>query len=271
MSNPEAVTLPPSWHLVGRHEVFPDASLDEIARFNFLANMNRHLAETLGPGNKVAYETRVRPALKRSLGREPETRHEVRAGMNRDPYHRFWSALKRNTMEQRQQAGRSMVLRQIDDLVEKARALNSSNQTLTLDPDLTLPRYVSSVDHHCMPGSYHTSLVDDDISAGANYDCGLFVTTGGALGAFSDGGGVAVANWVRDQHPDFHPKRILDVGCTVGHNLVPIARTFPDAEVIGIDVAAPVLRYAAARAKSLGVTNAQFRQMSAEDISPDWV
>lgn len=277
MNKQETITYPPSWDLVGRHEVFPEASHDEIARFNFLANMNRHLAETLGAGNKKAYDCRVKPQLVKDLGREPASRHEVRRGMNKDPFHRFWSALKRNTMEQRQQAGRSVVLRQIDNLIEKAKTLTEEAGTLSLDPSVGLPRYVEGVDHHCMPGSYHTALKADDVSAGANYDCGLFVTTGGALGAFSDGGGEAVARFVRGAYPDFKPERILDVGCTVGHNLVPIAKAFPDSEVIGIDVGAPVLRYGAARAKSLGVENAKFVQMSAEDLSKfednsfDWV
>ncbi|RMB12234.1 class I SAM-dependent methyltransferase [Eilatimonas milleporae] len=276
MTKPESIDVPPPWHLVGQHAVFPKARHDEIARFNFLANMNKHLAQTLGPGNKLAYETRVLPALRKELGRDPENRHEIRRAMNKDPYHRFWSALKRNTMEQRQQAGRSMVLRQIDDLVAAAKDLNAGSDRLNLDPTTDLPNYVKNVDHHCMPGSYHTELMPDDVSAGANYDCGLFVTTGGALGTYSDGGGKAVAEWATS-NPDFRPKRILDVGCTLGHNMLPIAEAYPDAEVTGIDVGAPVLRYGHARAKALGVDNVRFVQMNAEDLSRfedesfDWV
>ncbi|WND03888.1 class I SAM-dependent methyltransferase [Temperatibacter marinus] len=270
-------TTPPPWHLVGKHDVFPEADLDEIARFNFLANMNRYLAETLGPGNKKTYETRVKPAFEKREGREPASRHEIRDVMNQDSFHRVWSALKRNTMEQRQQAGRSLVLRQIDDLVNKATALTEENGNLELDPSLELPNYVAGVDHHCMPGSYHTELIPNDISAGANYDCGIFVTTGGAMGRFSDGGGQALANFAKNDLKDFHPKRIVDVGCTVGHSLLPIAKAFPDAEVIGIDVSGAVLRYAAARAAALDVKNISFRQLNAEDLSVipdnsvDWV
>ncbi|MEL6601584.1 MAG: class I SAM-dependent methyltransferase, partial [Pseudomonadota bacterium] len=89
----------------------------------------------------------------------------------------------------------------------------------------------------------------------ANYDVGLFATTGGALGGFNDGGGTAVVGWVKSERPDWRPKRILDIGCTIGHNAVPIAQAFPDAEVIAIDTAAASLRYGAARAASMGVTN----------------
>ena len=42
--------IPPPYSAVGKHGVFPHASHDERARFNFLANLNKHVAGTLGPG-----------------------------------------------------------------------------------------------------------------------------------------------------------------------------------------------------------------------------
>ena len=90
------------------------------------------------------------------------------------------------------------------------------------------------------------------------------------LGRWNDGGGQALAQWLKKEHPQFKPRRILDLGCTVGHNAVPLAQAFPDAEVIAIDVAAPMLRYAHARARSLGVENINFRQANAEALDyPD--
>ncbi|RMF10418.1 MAG: SAM-dependent methyltransferase, partial [Alphaproteobacteria bacterium] len=100
---------PPPWHKVGRHDVFPEAKHDEIARFNFLANLNKHLASVIGPGNQLAYETRVKPKFRAEHGPHPQSRHEGRKAMSRDPHYQIWSALRRNTMEMRQQAGRSMV------------------------------------------------------------------------------------------------------------------------------------------------------------------
>lgn len=267
---------PPPWTAVGRHAMLPEAAHDEIARFNFLANLNAHLSGQVLPGIRTAYEARVKPALERDLGRAPKSRHEVRKGLVKDPYWQTWSALRRSTMEMRQQAGRALVLRQIDSLIEKAKKLNKGKATLTLNPDLKLPRYVAAVDHHIMPGSYHTELKADDVSAAANYDAGLFVTTGGALGLYSDGGGVAVAEWIKANAPDFKPKRILDAGCGLGHNVLPIAQAFPKAEIIAIDVSAPMLRYGHARAQALGITNVHFIQANIEDAdfadeSFDWI
>lgn len=269
---------PPDYRVIGRHGVFPETSHDEIERINFLAQMNRHLAARVVPGVKNAYETRVMPAFAMQHGRTIANRHEARKAMLADPAFATWSALRRITMEQRQQAGRWTVIRQREALNEKARALTEGDSRLELDPTLSIPRYVSQIDHHCMPGSYHTEYAPDDITNGANYDHAGFVTTGGLLGKYSDGGGHAVVGWVKKHLPDFAPRRILELGGTVGHSSLPLAQAFPEAELTIVDLGAPVLRYALARAKSLGVNNIRCIQADAEDLravfadgSFDWV
>ena len=269
--------VPPPYTMVARHGMFPETTHDETARYNFLANLNRYLSGDLGAGNRLTYEHRVLPDFKAEHGREPADRHEIRTAMNRDSWHRFWSAMKRNSMEMRQQNGRATVLRQLDDLDARANALNEGRNTLQLDPAVAIPHYQRAVDIHCMPGSYFGEEREGDVSAGANYDSGMFATTGGALGAHTDGGGQALVAWARQNRPEWKPQRILDIGCTIGHNAVPLAQAYPDAEVIAIDVAAPALRYGHARAQSMGVKNIIFRQIDAEDLSEfsdgsfDWV
>ncbi len=267
---------PPDYRLVGRHGMFPHTSHDETERFNFLAHMNRHLASRVLPGVKDAFEARVEPVRVRQAGAF-QNRHEVRKALMADPAFQMWSALRRATMEQRQQAGRWVTLRQGEALNARAAQLTEGDDRLELDPGFETPRYLAAVDHHCMPGSYHTETVSGDVTGAANYDCGLFATTGGALGRFNDGGGQAVAAWVKKNLPDFKPKRILDLGCGLGHNVLPLAQAFPDAEVIGVDSGAPMLRYGLARAKAMGVENVRFIQADAEDLSRfeddsfDWV
>lgn len=268
---------PPDYRMVGRHGVFPAASHDEAERFNFLAQMNRHLATRVMPGVAEAFEARVEPAFEKQAKRGFKNRHEVRKALADDPMWRWWSALRRATMETRQQAGRWVTLRQAEALNEKVRELTEGDPRLELDPAFKLPRGVEAIDHHCMPGSYHTELVPGDVTGPANYDIGIFATTGGMLGRYNDGGGVAVVEWVKRNMPDFKPRRILDLGAGLGHNVLPIAAAFPDAEVIAVDAGAPMLRYGLARAKALGIENVRFVQADAskldrfEDESFDWV
>ncbi len=258
---------PPDYRVIGRHGVFPQTSHDEIERINYLAQMNRHLAARVVPGVRSAYEARVEPAFEAKQGRAIANRHEARKAMLEDPAFQTWSALRRLTMEQRQQAGRWTVIRQREELNEKARFLTESDDRLVLDPALAIPRYVSAIDHHCMPGSYHTEYVPGDVTNGANYDHAGFVTTSGLLGKYSDGGGHAVVGWVKRNLPRFKPQAILEIGGTVGHSSLPIAAAFPDAEMTVVDLGAPVLRYGLARAKSLGVGNVRWVQASGEDLS----
>jgi SAM-dependent methyltransferase len=259
MSNPG----PPSYHVIGKHAAMPVANHDEIARFNYLANFNRFLSTQVMPSVKISYDRRAKPAFEAQNQRGPQTRHEVRKLMSTDRAFQNWSALRRSTMELRQQAGRSLVLRQRDELVSRAAKLNHNAQ-LKIDPEFVVPRYIKNVDQHCMPGGYVQETLVGDVSAAANYDAGIFATTGGGLGRYSDGGGWAVVNWLETEHKGFEPKRILDVGCGLGHNTLPLAQAFPRAEIVAIDVAAPMLRYGSARAQSLGIRQVKFEQVNAE-------
>ena len=268
---------PPDYRAIGRHALFPETSHDEVERINYLAQMNRHLAARVVPGVRTAYEARVEPKFAAEHGRKIASRHEARKAMLEDPAFQTWSALRRLTMEQRQQAGRWTVIRQREEINDKARELTKGDPRLSLKPGLAVPRYVAAIDHHCMPGGYCTEYADGDVTNGANYDHAGFVTTSGLLGAYSDGGGMAVVNWVKRNLPDFRPRRILELGGTVGHSTMPIARAFADAEMTVVDLGAPVLRYGLGRAKSLGIDNVSFAQGNAEDLSEypdasfDWI
>jgi SAM-dependent methyltransferase len=267
---------PPDYRAVGRHAVFPETSHDEIARLNYLAQMNRHLAARIMPHVKSAWEQRVQPALE-AAGTPARDRHDVRKALSADPVFQTWSALRRMTMEQRQQAGRWTALRQAESLAAKAAALTEDDPRLALDPHIKIPRYVAAVDHHTMPGSYHKERFPGDVTAAANYDHAIFATTGGLLGRFTDGAGRGIVRWLEQNAPDFTPSRILEIGATVGQSLLPIAAAFPAAEVIALDLGAPVLRYGLARAKSLGIENVSFVQADGTDLSRyadssfDWI
>jgi ubiquinone/menaquinone biosynthesis C-methylase UbiE len=269
--------LPPVWTKLQQHAVFPEFDHDERARYNFLANLNRFVSTVIAPGNKIAYDKRVEPAFRAEQGRTFENRHEVKDAMEADPMYQTWAALRRSTMEMRQQNGRAVVLRQAGELAQKAQTYLEKSDNLALNDAVTVPPYLRHVDNHLMPGSYHTEYFRGDVANAANYDSGLFVTSGGMLGSLTDGGGRAIAAWLQQTYPEFKPKRILDIGCGLGHNTLPLAEAFPDAEVVAIDTGVPMLRYGAARANALGINNVKFVQMNAENMAEfadgsfDWV
>jgi SAM-dependent methyltransferase len=243
---------PPSVRHEGQHALSPAMSHDDLARFDFVMTSYFHVAQDIYPGNKRAYQTRAEPAFAKRQGHRPATRAEVRAAMYADPYWQMWSSLKRGNQELSYAARSDVLAHEFDRLEARAAKKNGrGTSTLRLDPDLEVPRYVTAVDLHCMPGGYNA---DDGagLYAGAMYDtASLYLATGGEFGKWNDAAGWSMVNW------------IVDLGCTVGHSTLPLAQHFPEAEVHAIDACAPLLRFAKARADSLGVA-VHFSQQNAE-------
>ena len=78
--------------------------------------------------------------------------------------------------------------------------------------------------------------------------------------------GVAMATGVPE---DGQVSRILDLGVSAGATTIALKQRYPDAEVWGIDISAPMVRYAHARAMEAGV-DIHLRQMAAEELDfPD--
>ncbi|MBL8628909.1 MAG: class I SAM-dependent methyltransferase [Rhodospirillaceae bacterium] len=263
------VTLPPPYTCISRHVVMPQATHDETAHMNFLLSLTSHLGSKVAPRMKAVYEKRVAPEFEKERGRTPTSSREVRDAMLKNPMYQSWSALRRNAQEMRQQIGRFMTFRQIEQVNAVAKSLNAGSNKLQLDPSLELPGYVTQVDNHCAPGGYVAALNDDDVSVAANYEAGHFVIAGGGTGGKSDALGRSLAAFIQAEYPNLNPKKILDVGAGGGFNTLPLAVAFPDADVIALDVAAPMLRYGHARAKAMGVNNVTFRQASGEHLPYD--
>lgn len=248
------------------HAMLPAPVHDERARQDFVGALRVHLASRVAPGHRLVYEKRVAPALQARLGRAPADRFEVRELMDRDPYYRFWSAMQRRSQELMWESVIDPVQRCARELVARYRRLTATRRprgSLRLDPGLVVPRYHTAVDIHLQPGGYHTEFMPDDVAAGAIYDRGLQIYSAGSTGPRNEAMGWLLVDYLRERDPRFRPTRILDIGCAIGNSTLPWALAFPRARVEAIDVAAPQLRYAHARAESLGVA-VHFSQQNAE-------
>jgi len=235
-----------------RHAVLPQTSHDEFAREEFTGSLRRFFTETLWPGTRDVYVATQRPAFERVHGRRPESVREVREAIEGSFFYRAASLLGRAAQEQLWDTVGETIERQLPALVEAARPKPDAVGTLTLNPTLAMPRYYDSVDIHVMPGNFHTELGADDVYAGALYDRGVFYFSYGGMGADNDKLGTTMTDYFEGAFPDIKPKRILDMGCGPGLSTLPWKTTYPDADVYGLDLAAPQLRYAHARAESFG-------------------
>lgn len=250
-----------------KHKALPKTTHDEFARQEFVRSYKEYLVKNVHAGNQVAFEQRVRPNFRRERQRDPNDRFEVRDAMTQDPYYQMFSALLRTSQEMMWSSCQIPVARDLEALNKRINKKRSKKLgSLSLDPTLPIPKYHTAVDIHCQPGGYHTEFEENDASAGMIYDRAVHIYAMGQMGPYNNDMGASVVMWLQEDDPGFKPKRILDLGCAVGHSTVPYVDGYPKAEVHAVDVGAPMLRYAHARAESLGKA-IHFSQQNAESMN----
>jgi ubiquinone/menaquinone biosynthesis C-methylase UbiE len=246
------------------HALMPQATHDEQALESFLVDMRMHLMQDMDPLDRRLCNEVVAPRVASRLGRTPTQSSEVREAMEAEPYHQVWLTLQRLYQDMLWQAIGESVDRQYEDLAAARDQIHEPRGSLRLDPELAVPRYIAAFDHHRMAGSYHAEGRDDDLRPGAMYDrysSTYHVWRNG--GWKNDGRGHTLASHIISCYPDLKVRRLLDLGCAVGHTTVALQEDFPEAEVHAIDIAAPMLRYAHARAEHIGAP-IHFSQQNAE-------
>lgn len=247
-----------------QHPMKPELTADEAARGRFVSGIRSFILNDLAGDMRKAYDDRAAPAFARENGRAPETSNEAHQAMRGDAAFNIYSAMRVQAQKMVWNAAGSVVERDIARMEAEAGKADSQPGTLALNPDLEIPRNVDAIEVHLMPGSYTRG--GSSLEAGAVYDQGLAVFSMGLMGANLDDIGLSMAAYVSGKFPDFKPDRILDTGCTIGHNTLPWKQTYPDAHVDAIDAAAGGLRYASARAKMQG-QEVHFQQMSADKLA----
>ena len=173
------------------------------------------------------------------------------------PYVRTWKRMMRSQQQQTwqkiQQSYHQDAARWEADLAAAERARPGR---LHYDPDFVTPKY-ASLDIHLQPGGYV-----GDPRAGYVFHHGTKVFYQGDND--QDELHRMVVDHVRPPD-DGRVLKVLDIGCSIGQCTTALKQRFPAAEVTGLDVALPLLRYAHKRATDLGV-DVHFTQGLAEDM-----
>ena len=249
------------------HPMKPELTVEDEARERFVSGLRRFILNDMAADMRAAYNTRVAPAFEAKHGRPPQDGGEIHRAMRTDPAFKAYSALRVQAQNMVWSSVTPVVRRERDKRRAAAAAVAERPGALTLDPSMTPPRNVSAVDVHLLPGSYVGG--EDVFDTGAVYDQGLAVFSMGMMGENLDDIGSSMSAYIKARYPDFAPGAILDLGCTIGHNTLPWKAMYPEADVCGIDVAAPGLVYGSARAKMQGKA-VDFRQMAADALDfPD--
>ncbi len=246
------------------HDMLPAATPDEASRQEFAKSLKQFIQGSILPGLGPVYRGRAAKVFEAQTGRQPTDRHDIRKAMTPDPYFQHYAAVNRVAQELLWDSVIDSIDAQLPALKGKAETYAKKNAgQLVIPESFDVPRYVSALDIHCMPGGYAGREGGDSIGLGVLYDRGVFLYAMGYTGPDNDDMGRSVCNYIKRRLNGFSPKRILDLGCTVGHSTLPYKELFPEAEVWGVDVAGPQVRYGHARAGAFGL-DVNFAQMNAE-------
>jgi SAM-dependent methyltransferase len=240
-----------------QHEMLAKQTSDEMARQRFVLAMKRHIAGPLRNGVGVAYEVISEPAFVAKHGRVPQTRGEAEDALNEASHYRFTKALNRTSQEMMWQSVAECVYREQDRITQAAQRLSQANSrlgSLTLDPNFKPASVYEKCFIHLQPEGYvPPDPTGDSVVAGAFYESGGRLYSMGRGMGQEDSKAGAVAGYVKALRPGWSPKRILDMGCSAGGASCVYPEEWPDAEVYACDLGSSMLRYAHARAESIGV------------------
>ena len=249
------------------HPMMPFTRHDEAARHAHVVAFKNFLMRQLEPRWRTLIDEKVAPQMAQS-GLDAATEYrELEKNLGTVPAYRAWQTLMVAAQDEMWRSVTESVDHSLPEL-QRIEAANAALGSVRINPEFKAPRYLTAVDIHRMPGGYHADQGEGDLRQGAIFDkAAALYHMGRNGGAMNDLRGHTIAQHFFDrfesmnaEHP---PKRILDLGCTVGHSTVALAQNFPHAEVHGVDVGAALLRYARARSASLGVS-IHYSQQSAE-------
>ncbi|WP_372619366.1 class I SAM-dependent methyltransferase [Falsiroseomonas sp.] len=217
-------------------------SLEQRAHLDFALFLRRRWADRLYPALRQQYDAAV-AASGEAAPAEPKT---VRPVVQTQPSYPWFAWLERN--------GQKMLWRAVQDAVaahppRPAPEAADGPATLVLDPALKLPGWYTGWDIHIQPGG----VWRNDASA-ETYELGAKLVMLGVNDDYTFHNAFTATAVPRRDY-----RAILDLGCGFGKSTWPLKRAFPDAEVVGVDLAAPCLRKAHARANAQGLA-ITFRQ-----------
>ena len=213
-------------------------ALDRQASLDFVLALRRRWADTVYPQLRDEFDRQVPPGSERDLR---ETVHAL-------PTYPWFAWLERGSQK--------MLWRAVGDAVGDAAAAwaaPAAPAAAELDPDLELPAWYTDWDIHLQPGGVWSAPAAADV-----YELGARLVM---LGENDDYRFHRL--FTETAVPQRAYRRIVDLGCGFGKSTWPLKRRFPDAEVIGVDLAGPCIQLAARRAGEQGLA-IRFRQAAAD-------
>jgi SAM-dependent methyltransferase len=242
---------------------------DEAARQRFVGLLKNYANGALEQHLAAHYEQRLKPQFEAAHGQAPRDRNEARPLFEADPLYQLWGSLVYASQTLMWQTV-GETCRRLEPAFEAAaeQHARAPRGSLALDPSLVIPKPIADVEIHRQPGGYFAADHERDLMAGLIY-FGTIELYRSAKGLSANapvgepGLGRFIGGVAKRRYPDLAPRRILDLGCGPGIETLGLCDVFPDAEVHGLDLSAPFVRFAHAWAEDAGRT-VHYRQADAQ-------
>lgn len=245
---------------------------DEASRQEFVGVMkglaNGYLEGVLNQKYTAEYEA----DYEAKHGHKPQTRDEAAAALADQDLYKLWGSLVYTSQDLMWETCGETIDRQREEFEAAAAALESKANklgSLKLNRDMILPEPIASLEIHRQPGGYFYEADAQDLTSPLLYlsSVELYRTAKG-LGSGAETGepgmGRFMVNGFKTKFGDKQPKRILDLGCGIGTETMALHEAFPDAEIHGLDLSGPLLRFAHVWAEGQGA-GIHYRQANAQD------
>lgn len=186
-------------------------NLDQASRLDFVLTLRRRWADALYPA--------LASQMAGAGGDAAETAAQL-------PLHDWFAWLERGSQKMLWRATQDAVLANGGE-----GAAVTDDELLELDPGLKLPDWYTDWDIHVQPGGIWRNR-----QTAETYELGAKLVM---LGDNDDY--LFHTLFAETAVPDRAYQRIVDMGCGFGKSAWPFKRLYPEAEVIGVDLAAPCL------------------------------
>ncbi len=238
------------------------ATRSSASYLDFVSSLRQYSMKNIRPELEQVYEVAA-GEFERRNGRPAQSLEDAQQMLGHLDLARWWKRLGRTTQEMNWQGSLANLGPYRQELEGAlAEAAGAGPGRLVLDPELEYPEYFDAHEFHIQPGSYHGSPV-----AGYVYHFGIQVFhSGSAASPYVERPKMVNAVPVP---ADGVVDRVLDLACSIGICTEAWKRRFPEAEVWGIDIAAPMVSFAHLRAIEAGL-DVNYGQMAAESLKfPD--
>ena len=191
-----------------------ESTHDEHSRQRFTSVLRKRVLVDFAKDMKTVYDNAVEPRFEKKNARKPKTGNEVRKEMLEEPIFQEWSALRHNAQLMSWWTVQPSVERKLPELIQTAKdvaAATPMGGSLRLDPQVNIPKTVSELDVHLMPGCFHEEHTEDDVAQGAVLHHGIKVFYSGLSHRMKGGWAATAGNAIRIKFPKNKRFVVIDV------------------------------------------------------------